>query len=124
MARPKGALNHRSQMAKRLLAEQFDLDPLLELAELIKKRVPLTNSSGEIVYDKDGNEVMVPYLSGSEMVTGLGKLMDKTYPTLKAQEIDHKGDGLPTVVVDMQGLSMDTKPARKRRAPAKKESTK
>ncbi len=110
MARPKGSLNKRSHGVLSLLEQEFDLNPIRELAALCKREVPLVVGD-QIVQDKDGNDVTIPFLKGNELVTALGKLADKTYATLKAQEIDHKLDNLPTVTVDMQGVAMDSVPA-------------
>ncbi len=119
--RPKGSINKRSRGVLAILKEQYDLDPILELAQLCSKTVPMVTSSGDLVEDEHGQPVMVPFLKGNELVQALGKLADKTYPTLKAQEVDHRSDGLPTVVLDMTGIAVDTKPARKR-APKKESS--
>lgn len=117
MARPRGSLNKRSQGLLKLLEDDYDLHPVRKMAETIQREVPLV-IGGEIVTDTDGKPVMVPYLGDSAMVSAIGKLLDKTFPTLQAQKIEHSGDGLPLVMMDMMGLTEDTKPARKR-APKK-----
>ena len=47
MARPAGSMNRRSQGVLALLKREYDLDPILELAETIRRQVPMT-SGGEM----------------------------------------------------------------------------
>lgn len=105
--RPVGAINGRSKRALTILQDEYGLDPVRALAELCIKQVPMTNSKGEVQFDPEGNPYMVPFLSGSEMTTALGKLADKTYPTLAAQKIDLGVGNLPTVLMDMRGVQED-----------------
>jgi len=109
VARPAGSLNKRSKALLEALKQEFDLDPIYKLAETCQLQVPMTDSSGDPVLDADGNIVMVPFLKASELITALGKLADKTYPSLKAQEIDLGATALPTIKIDMKGISEDTK---------------
>lgn len=125
--RQKGTLNKRSQGLLSMLERDYDLHPIRKLAEACVKEVPLQLDDGTPVCDENGKPIMVPWLKPQEYLTALGKLADKTVPTLKAQEIDLKTDGLPTVLVDMRGVQEESpkkKPAPRKRAPAKKRTAK
>lgn len=102
MSRTAGALNKRSSGLLAKLKEDYDLDPLLKLAELCSMEVPIVLPDGNPMVDDDGKPYMRPYLDPNAMVTALGKLGDKTYPTLKAAEVQMSM--LPTAVVDMTGV--------------------
>ncbi len=129
--RPKGSINKRSRGVLAVLKQQYDLDPLLKLAEACVMQVPMTDSSGDVIMNMDDQPIMVPYLKPMEMINALSKLMDKTYPSLKAQEIDVKGDNLAVVHMNMVGLGPEgdpdepepapkAKPRAKRKPPVKK----
>ncbi len=119
MARPKGSTNRRTQGVLALLRKEFDLDPILELAQTIRKEVPLRTKDGELVPGVDGKPVMVPFLSPSEMIQALGKLADKTYPNLKAVEVS-AGEGLPSVVINLRGVEEETPEPKRKPAPKRK----
>lgn len=109
MARPAGSLNKRSKALLETLKSEYDLDPIMKLAETCSLQVPMTDTNGDPVVDANGNMVMVPFLKASELITALGKLADKTYPSLKAQEIDLGANSLPMITIDMKGIAEDTK---------------
>lgn len=135
MARPQGSLNKRSVALLNLLKAEYDLDPVLELAKTCRMTVPLQDSSGEPVLDpENGQPVMVPYLKPNELINALSRLADKTYPNLKAQEIDLNAENLPVVLLDMRGVQEESKPkkaapktkrkaAPRKRAPAARKKT-
>lgn len=122
--RPVGSINKRSRGVLAVLKREYDLDPLLKMAETCMMQTPLLDSGGAPVMGTDDQPIMVPFLKPNELVTALGKLMDKTYPTLKAQELDMKNDGLAVVHMNMVGLGPEgdseaeppPKPKRKPRA--------
>lgn len=123
--RQKGTLNKRSSALLTRLRQDYDLDPIEKLAETCSLSVPMTDSKGDPVCDENGNIIMVPYLKANELINALGKLADKTYPTLKAQEIDINADNLPTVVMDMRGVLEETKTrAARKKTPVKRTSRK
>lgn len=122
MARPKGSPNKPKHTLLARLKDAYDLDPIMKLAEVCSKEVPLVLPDGTALKDLSGNPVMIPYLKGSELVTALGKLADKTYATLKSQDLNVSA-GDPVVVVDLTGIQEETK-TRARRAVAKKRAAK
>lgn len=119
--RPKGSTNKRSQGILSLLKRDYDLDPILKLAELIQSEKPLVHE-GEIVTDHEGKQVMVPVLDNKDMIAALGKLADKTYPALKAMDMNIGGD-LPTVVINLRGVDEEVKPAPKKKPAARRSRT-
>jgi len=108
MARPKGSTNKRSQGVLALLKKEFDLDPILKLAEVCQREKPLV-IEGSIQYDSEGKEIMVPFLAPNELIAALGKLADKTYPNLKAVDVTTEGERLPVAVLNLRGLEPEQK---------------
>ena len=107
MASRKGIPNKRSGGLLAKLKEDFDLDPLLELAELCRQTVTVL-VEGQPLLDSDDNPVMIPFLEPVHLIQALGKLGDKTYPSLKAQEIAIAGT-LPVIEVKMTGFKKEKK---------------
>jgi hypothetical protein len=103
MARPKGSTNKRTQGVLAVLKKEFDLDPILKLAEVCQREKPLI-IDGEIQYDSEGKEITIPFLAPNELITALGKLADKTYPNLKAVDVTTEGERLPVAVLNLRGL--------------------
>jgi hypothetical protein len=120
--RPPGARNKPRNTLLARLKKDFDLDPIERLAETCMKTIPLTTNDGEPIRDQEGNIIQIPYLKGNELVTALGKLADKCYPTLKAQDINLSGDIRPVVTVDLMGVQEETKAPPKRKAAPKKKA--
>lgn len=103
----KGVPNKRSQGVLALLRQEYDLDPILELAETIRREVPMVKD-GEVIRDENGEPVMVPFLAPGERIQALKVLADKTYPALKAVDMNLNAD-LPTVVINLRGVEEDGK---------------
>ncbi len=99
--RAKGSRNKRSGGLLAKLREDYDLDPLLKMAEICSKEVPVLVEGEPVMVD--GEVLMTPYLEPANLIQALKHLGDKTYPTLKAQEIAVSGN-LPVIEVKMTGF--------------------
>ncbi len=119
MPRPVGTPNKPKNQLLARLRDAYDLDPIMKLAEVCTREVPVRLPDGGIMEDANGNPVMVPFLKGSELVTGLGKLADKCYASLKSQDLNVSGGDKPVVMVDLRGIAEESKPAARRKVAAK-----
>lgn len=91
-----------SKEIRQHLTKEHGFDALDEMIKMIKSEVPVMTEDGLALMDDDGNPVFRPYLDPATRVTAVGKVLDKTYPALKATEL--KVDTMPTAIVDMMGV--------------------
>lgn len=100
MGKPSAPIN-LMKVGEALAAE--GLDPSLEIVQMLKRERPMTDRSGNQIFDHDGQPVMEPVIPDDARLKTLVSLLEYCQPKLKATEVKLSGS------VDLTSEQLDSR---------------